>query len=395
MKILSVNAGSSSLKFSLIKLPSEEKISSGLFDRIGLDDSCYTIKYNGNKIREEKIINNHKDAVGLLIKILIDNNIITSLDEIKGIGHRVVHGGEKYRNSIIIDEDVKKSIEVYSELAPLHNPANLIGIEVFMSLIPTAIPVAVFDTAFHQTMSKETYLYPIPYYLYEKYGIRKYGFHGTSHKYINDYITKLLNNKNLKVISCHLGNGSSVAAINSGKVVDTSMGFTPLAGLMMGTRSGDIDPGIIEYIMKKENLDINGVMNILNKKSGLIGISELSSDSRDIEKLALEGNKQAILTEEMCSQKVANYIAMYNNLLNNADVLCFTAGIGENSKIMREKIMNKISSLGIKYDKELNDTRGKFQKISSFDSKIEIYVIPTDEELMIAHDTYELIKEVI
>ncbi len=393
MKILSVNAGSSSLKFSLIKLPEEFEIASGLFERISLDNSFYKIKFNDINIKEEAKITNHEKAINILIEELLENKVINSLEEIEGIGHRVVHGGEKYIKSVIIDDDVIKGIEDCSELAPLHNPANLTGIKAFLKHLPNVTNVAVFDTAFHQTMKQDIYLYPIPYDLYTNYGIRKYGFHGTSHKYINQYISKYLKKDNLKVISCHLGNGSSITAIDSGQVVDTSMGFTPLAGLMMGTRSGDIDPGIIEYLMKKTNKSIDEVMHILNKESGLLGISGLSSDSRDVEIAALDGDERSNLAEEICSNKIVNYIAMYNNLLNGADIIAFTAGIGENSKLMRERVLDKLTSLNIAYDKDKNDFRGEFRKISTRKSKIEVYVIPTNEELMIALETYDLIKK--
>lgn len=392
MRILSINAGSSSLKFNLIKLPEAEILAKGLFDQISLKGSNYKIEFNDNKIKKEIELGNHEDAINILIKELVNLKIINSLDEINGVGHRVVHGGELYTKSVVITNEVIEGIKENEELAPLHNPANLLGINLFMKVLPNVVHVAVFDTSFHQSMDKEAFLYPIPYEFYEKYKIRKYGFHGTSHKYIYEIIKEHLNNPNLKAIICHLGNGASVTAVDTGKVIDTSMGFTPLAGLMMGTRSGDIDPGIIEYLINKENKDIESVMNILNKKSGLLGISTKSSDSRDIELGAIEGCELCNLAQEMSSRRVANYIVKYNNLLSGADVICFTAGIGENSGLMRELIINKLPTLNLALSDENKTLRGKFKKISSNESMIPIYVIPTDEELMIAKDTYNLIE---
>ncbi len=392
MKILSVNAGSSSLKFTLIELPEQKTIASGLFEKIGIAGSFYTIKYNGEKIEKEIDMPNHKVAVSILMEELVNLNIISSLNELEGIGHRVVHGGSKFVKSVVIDDEVIEEIEKCSDLAPLHNPANIIGIKAFMEALPNILNVAVFDTSFHQTMKKETFLYPIPYELYEKYGIRKYGFHGTSHKYINKVISEYLKRNDLKVISCHIGNGASICAIDGGKVIDTTMGFTPLAGLMMGTRSGDIDSSIIEYLMKKTNLNINEVMDILNKKSGLLGASGISSDSRDVEQAAEKGDERSVLAQKMYAQKIANYIAIYNNLLNGADVICLTAGVGENSKTMRKMILKRIASLGVKLNPDKNDFKGEFRLITSDDSKIPVYVVPTNEELMIAIETLELNK---
>ena len=392
MKILSVNAGSSSLKFTLIELPSKEVLASGLFEKIGMAGSKYTIKYNGEKIVKEDTLNDHSVAVSKLIDELLLNGIVNSLEEIEGVGHRILHGGSEFTKSILLDEDVIKRISKYNELGPLHNPANLMGVEAFMKVLPNVKNVGVFDTTFHQTMNEEQFLYPVPYEWYEKYGIRKYGFHGTSHRYIYKTISEYLGRNDLKVISCHIGNGGSLCAINGGKVVDTSMGFTPLAGIMMGTRSGDIDPSIIPFIMKKTNKTCEEIVNDLNKQSGLLGISGVSSDSRDVETAALEGNEKALLAQKMYAQKIANYIAMYNNLLNGADVITLTAGVGENSKNMRKMIIDRIQSLGVKIDEERNDFRGEFRLISTDDSKIPVYVIPTNEELMIALDTMELIS---
>ncbi len=391
MKILSVNAGSSSLKFTLMKMPEEEVIASGLFEKIGLADSSYTIKYQGEKIKKECSLENHSVAVEKLIAELIDLNIIQTLDEIEGVGHRLVHGGQEFTSSVVLNEEVLEHVAKYNELAPLHNPANIMGVRAFMEKLPNTIQVGVFDTAFHTTMKEKEYIYPVPYEWYEKYQVRKYGFHGTSHRFIDMTIRKHLNNDNLKVISCHIGNGGSITAIDSGKVVDTSMGFTPLAGIMMGTRSGDIDASILEYMANKTGETLTQLTNDLNKKSGFLGVSGVSSDSRDIEAAVLQGNKRAILAQDIYSQKIANYIAMYNNLLNGADVIVFTAGLGENSPMMREKVMQKIASLGVKLDLSKNDFRGEFRKISTDDSKIPVFVIPTNEELMIAIDTMNFI----
>lgn len=393
MKILSVNAGSSSLKFTLMNMPEEEVIASGLFEKIGLADSSYTIKYQGEKIKKECSLENHSVAVEKLIAELIDLNIIQTLDEIEGVGHRLVHGGQEFTSSVVLNEEVLEHVAKYNELAPLHNPANIMGVRAFMEKLPNTIQVGVFDTAFHTTMKEKEYIYPVPYEWYEKYQVRKYGFHGTSHRYINKTISEYLKRDDLKVISCHIGNGGSVTAIASGKVVDTSMGFTPLAGIMMGSRCGDIDASILNYVSKKTGKSLEELTNDLNKKSGLLGISGISSDSRDVEKAAEEGNERAILAQEMYAQKVANYIAMYNNLLNGADVIVFTAGVGENGIDMRRMIIDKVASLGVKIDNEKNNFRGDFRLISTDDSKIPVYVLPTNEELMIALDTMEFAKK--
>jgi len=392
MKILSVNAGSSSLKFTLIELPSRGVLASGLFEKIGLADSLYTIKYNGEKIVKKVNLVDHSVAVSKLIEELLENKIVESLDEIEGVGHRILHGGSEFTASLILDENILERISKYNELGPLHNPANIMGVRAFMKVLPNVKNVGVFDTTFHQSMDEREFLYPVPYEWYTKYGIRKYGFHGTSHRFINKTISEYLGRNDLKVISCHIGNGGSLCAVDGGKVVDTTMGFTPLAGIMMGTRSGDIDPSIIPFVMKKTGKTAEQIVNDLNKNSGLLAISGISSDSRDVESAALEGNERAILAEDMYAQKIANYIAMYNNLLNGADVITLTAGVGENSKNMRKKIIDKIQSLGVKIDDEKNDFRGEFRLISTDDSKIPVYVVPTNEELMIALDTMELIS---
>lgn len=390
MKILAVNAGSSSLKFTLIELPEKNVVASGLFEKIGIAGSFYTIKYNGEKIKREVELVDHSVAVSKLMEELIELKIINSLEEIDGVGHRMVHGGQEFTESVVLTEDVLERVSHYNELAPLHNPANIMGVEAFMKVLPNTIQVGVFDTAFHTTMKETEFIYPVPYEWYEKYGVRKYGFHGTSHRFINKTISEYLDRKDLKVISCHIGNGGSITAIDSGKVVDTSMGFTPLAGIMMGTRCGDIDASMLSYVANKTNESLEEVTNDLNKKSGLLGVSGVSSDSRDVEEAAENGNERAILAQEIYAKKIANYIAMYNNLLGGADVITLTAGVGENSKTMRKSIVDKIASLGVKIDDERNDFRGEFRLISTDDSKIPVYVVPTDEELMIAMDTMDL-----
>lgn len=390
MKILAVNAGSSSLKFTLIELPEKKVLANGLFEKIGIPGSCYTIKYNGEKITKEANLGDHSVAVQILMDELINMGIISSLEEIDGVGHRMVHGGQEFTESVVLTDDVLERVSQYNELAPLHNPANIMGVRAFMKALPNTIQVGVFDTAFHTTMEPTEYIYPVPYEWYEKYGVRKYGFHGTSHRYINKTISEYLKRDDLKVISCHIGNGGSITAIDSGKVVDTSMGFTPLAGIMMGTRCGDIDASMLSYLAGKTGKTLEELTNDLNKKSGLLGVSEVSSDSRDVENAANDGDAKAILAQEMYARKIANYIAMYNNLLGGADVITLTAGVGENSKTMRKSILDKIASLGVKIDEERNDFRGEFRLISTDDSKIPVYVVPTDEELMIALDTVEL-----
>ena len=366
---------------------------SGTFERIGIDGGMYTIKYNGEKKKTEREFSTHSEAVQVLIEELLNYKVIESLDEIKGVGHRIVHGGEHYTHSVVATEEVINDLTDISELAPLHNPANLTGIKAFQEKIPDALEVCCFDTAFHQTMNKKEFLYPVPYEWYEKYGVRKYGFHGMSHNYIALRTAEILNNPSARIISCHIGNGGSLCAIKDGKSIDTSMGFTPNAGLMMGSRSGDIDATLIPYIMGKTGETLEEVINDLNKKSGYLGVSGISSDSRDIEEAAKNGNERAILAQDMYAWKVANYIAMYNNMLNGADVIVLTAGIGENSKDTRKAIVDKLAPLGIKIDEEKNNIRGEEALISTEDSAVKVYVIPTDEEVMIARDTYKFINE--
>ena len=391
MKILSVNAGSSSLKFRLFEMPAEEVLISGVFERIGIGESFYTIKLNKDKIKKEAILNNHEDAFKILVKELIENKVISSTDEIKAIGHRTVQGGEKYKQSVRIDESVINDMIKYSPLAPLHNPAAITGIKAAKNIFNNAEQVAVFDTSFHATMDKINYIYPVPYEWYTKYGVRKYGMHGTSHRFISKRINEILGKDNTKVITCHIGNGASISAILNGKCIDTSMGLTPNAGVMMGSRCGDIDCSIIPYIMKEANMTSEEIDNILNKKSGLLGVSGVSSDSRDIEKGIEEGNERCILAQKMFVRKIINYIAMYYVELKGADAIVFTAGIGENSISTRKQIMEGLDVLGIKLDENANNCRGEEKLISTKDSKIACYVIPTDEELMIARDTYELV----
>ena len=393
MKILTVNAGSSSLKFNVIELPEEKELISGYFQRIGIDGSFYYVKVNGEKTTHEVELKNHVDAVECLKKELFENNIISSLDEIEGVGHRIVHGGDKFSKSVLITEEVLKDCESFSDLAPLHNPPIIVCIRAFMDAMPDTPMVAVFDTAFHQTMDEQEYIYPVPYEWYTKYGVRKYGFHGTSHRFINKTISEIENRDDLKVISCHIGSGASVCAINSGKVVDTSMGFSPLPGLMMGTRCGDVDASIVPFIMQKEGKTAEEVLNDLNKNSGFLGVSGVGSDSRDIEDGIKAGNERCVLAQNIFCQKIANYIAMYNNLLNGADAIVFTAGVGENSADTRKEVCKRITSLGVKIDEELNNFRGEIRKFSTEDSKIPVYVIPTNEELMIALDTYDIISK--
>ncbi len=392
MKIISINTGSSSLKFSLFNMDDESVIASGLFERIGIEGSNYTIKFNGEKVNQQVELNSHVDAVKVLLDKLIDLGIISSLNEIDGIGHRLVHGKDKYRESVLINDEVVEDLDKFKCFAPLHNPANILGINAFKEALPNVPMVGVFDTAFHQTMDSTTYLYAVPYSWYQNHGVRKYGFHGTSHRYIAETVKEMLGKDEFRLISCHIGNGGSITAIKNGKCVDTSMGFTPLAGIMMGTRSGDIDPSIIPYVMEQEGKNASEVIDDLNKRSGLFGMSEYSSDMRDILEKCDQQDEKAIVARDKYVRRVVDYIAQYYVLLGGADVIVFTAGVGENSIPVRRQICEELACFGVKIDLDKNNVRGEVVKISTDDSSIDVYVIPTDEELMIARDTLHLIN---
>ena len=392
MIILSINAGSSSLKFTGLDMPSEKVLISGVFERIGIDGSFYTIKIKGEKIKKEANLNSHEDAVRILTEELINYNVVKSLSEIKGVGHRVVHGGSKYANSLIVDDVVTNTIRELAHLAPLHNPANVMGIEAFKEYIPEAPNVAVFDTGFPQSMPKESYTYAIPYEWTEKYGARKYGFHGISHEYLTEFMKKELGKEDVNLITCHLGNGSSIFAIKDGKCFDTSLGFSTNSGLVMGTRCGDVDTFMIPYLMKETGMSFEEVVNVLNKQSGLLGVSGVSSDSRDIEDGIKEGNERCILAQKLFVNRAVGYIAKLWCELKEVDAICFAGGIGENSIMTRKQIIDELSPLGIVLDEEANDVRGEFRLITKEGSKIPCYIVPTDEEVMIARDTYNLIK---
>lgn len=398
MNILVINCGSSSLKFQLINAESENVLAKGLCERIGIDGRLVYQPAGGEKEVTEAAMPGHKEAIQMVLNALKNPNtgVIKSLDEVGAVGHRVVHGGEKFASSVILTDEVIKGIEECSELAPLHNPANLIGIAACKELMPSTPMVGVFDTAFHQTMPEEAYLYGLPYEYYEKYKVRRYGFHGTSHSYVSKRVAAFLGKdyENLKTIVCHLGNGSSLSAVQNGKCVDTSMGLTPLEGLAMGTRSGDIDPAIMEFIAKKENLDIAGVMSILNKKSGVYGLSKgLSSDFRDLENAQEEGNTFAATARKVFNYRVAKYIGAYVAAMNGVDAIAFTAGVGENDHLVREEVCKYLGYLGITLDPEANKKRGQEIQISTPDSKVAVLVIPTNEELAIARETMALVKE--
>jgi acetate kinase len=397
MKILVINCGSSSLKFQLIDSDSEQVICKGLCERIGIDGSQIVYTPQGkDKITKVEPMPDHNRAIELVIEALTNSeNGVVSLDEIGAVGHRIVHGGEKFTKSVVINEEVIKAIEEVSDLAPLHNPANLIGIRACQKAMPGVPMVAVFDTAFHQTMPEEAYLYGLPYSYYEKYGIRRYGFHGTSHSYVSKRAAEILGKdySELKTIVCHLGNGASVSAVNCGKCVDTSMGLTPLEGLIMGTRTGDIDPSVVEFIMKKENSTVADVTNLLNKKSGVFGLSnDLSSDFRDLEDAYVKGNEAAKRAVDIFCYRVVKYIGSYVAAMGGVDAICFTAGVGENSGFVRKIICERLGFIGATLDVEANKVRGKEQTISGADSKVTLLVVPTNEELAIARDTCALCK---
>ena len=391
MKILSVNAGSSSLKFQLYEMPEEKVLISGLMERIGVGNSFYTIKVNGEKIKKEVELNNHEEAFETLVKELEENNVVESLEEIEGIGHRVVQGGDYFDKTVVIDDEVLAKIDELSSLAPLHNPAAVTGIKAAKDVFPNAVQTAVFDTAFHQTMPKENFLYALPISWYTDLKVRRYGAHGTSHKFVSQRMNEILGRTDTKLITCHIGNGASISAILNGKCVNTSMGLTPNAGLIMGTRCGDIDASIIPYVMEKTNMSAKDIDNVINKESGLLAISRKSSDSRDIEEGIKENDKNCILAQKMYVRRIVDYIAKYYVELGGCDAICFTAGVGENSISTRREIIKELGVLGIYIDEEANNVRGKEKLISTKDSKVACYVIPTDEELMIARDTMNLI----
>ncbi|MGN1378147.1 MAG: acetate/propionate family kinase [Dorea sp.] len=396
MNVLVINCGSSSLKFQLINSESEQVLAKGLCERIGIDGSLTYQPAGGEKVKSEKAMPTHTEAIQFVIDALTDaeTGVVKSLDEIGAVGHRVVHGGEKFAQSVVITEEVKKAIEECNDLAPLHNPANLIGINACQELMPGTPMVAVFDTAFHQTMPEKAYMYGLPYEYYDKYKVRRYGFHGTSHSFVSKRAAELAGKPydQLKTIVCHLGNGASICAVENGKSVDTSMGLTPLEGLVMGTRSGDIDPAILEFIAKKEDLDIAGLMTMLNKKSGVYGLSNnLSSDFRDLDAAAAEGNKEAANALDVFCYRVAKYVGSYVAAMNGVDVIAFTAGIGENAGNVREKVVEYLGYLGIELNKEANGVRGEEITISTPDSKVTVMVIPTNEELAIARETVALV----
>lgn len=398
MKVLVVNCGSSSLKYQVLEMDNATLLAKGLVERIGIEGSLLKHEKIGmDKFVMEAPMHNHKDAIGCVLEALLDKDhgVIQSMSQIGAVGHRVVHAGEKYASSVLINDDVMNVLKECIDLAPLHNPANISGIEACQELMPTTPMVAVFDTAFHQTMSQEAYIYAIPYEFYEKYRIRKYGFHGTSHRYVAQRAAEMLGKdlKDLKIVTCHLGNGASCSAVKNGVCVDTSMGFTPLDGLVMGTRSGSIDPAVVTFIAEKEGITAEAAISILNKKSGVLGISGVSSDFRDLETAMEEGNDRAFLAVNVFARRVKTYIGSYIAMMNGADVIIFTAGVGENDSLMRKLICEDMDGLGIELDIAKNKVRGEERIISTDESKIKIILIPTNEELMIAQDTAEIVSK--
>ncbi|MBD3860279.1 acetate kinase [Bacillus sp. 28A-2] len=391
-KIIAINAGSSSLKFQLFDMPEETVLTKGLVERIGMDNSIFTISVDGEKKTEITDIPDHAVAVKMLLEKLTEFNIIKDFNEIDGVGHRVVHGGEKFSDSVLLTDEVINEIDQLSELAPLHNPANVVGIKAFKQILPDVPAIAVFDTAFHQTMPEQSYLYSLPYDYYKKFGIRKYGFHGTSHKFVTERAAELLGRplEELRLISCHLGNGASIAAVEGGKSIDTSMGFTPLAGVAMGTRSGNIDPALIPFIMEKTGHTAEEVLSTLNKKSGLLGVSGLSSDLRDIEEATEEGNDRAEVALDIFASRIHKYIGSYAARMNGVDAIIFTAGIGENSSEVRARVLRGLEFMGVYWDPSLNNMRGEEAFISYPHSPVKVIVIPTNEEVMIARDVMRL-----
>ena len=395
MNVLVINCGSSSLKYQLIESETENVLASGLCERIKIDGS-FTYKRPGkDKIKFDTPMPDHTAAIKVVLDQLTDaeNGVIKSMDEINAVGHRIVHGGEKFSSSVVLTDEVIKAIEECCELAPLHNPANLVGITACKELMPNVPMVGVFDTAFHQTMPEKAYLYGLPYEYYTKYGVRRYGFHGTSHSYVSKRAAEVLGKdvNDMKIIVCHLGNGSSVCAVDHGKSVDTSMGFTPLEGLVMGTRSGDIDPAIMEYVAQKENLSLSEMTSILNKKSGVLGLSQVSSDFRDLDDARDAGNKQAALTLDIFRYRVAKYVGSYAAAMGGVDAIVFTAGLGENDPLTGEDVCSYLGFMGVEFDKEANNFRGEERVISKPESRVKVLCIPTNEELMIARDTVALL----
>ncbi len=392
MKILSVNAGSSSLKFQAYEMPEEKVLISGNFERIGIDNSLYTIKINGEKIKHETELKDHKQAFEILVQELLDNKIVEDLSEIKGIGHRVVQGGSYFDKTVVIDDEVISKIDELSVLAPLHNPAAIVGINAAKEVVPGALQTVVFDTAFHQTMPEYNYLYALPYEWYEKYGIRRYGAHGTSHKYVALRMNEILGRTDTKLITCHIGNGASISAVVNGKCLNTSMGLTPNAGLIMGSRSGDIDATIIPYIMEKTGMSTKDIDAALNKQSGLLALSRGKSDFRDVNAGYDANDKDCTLALQMYVRRIVDYIAKYYVEMQGCDGIVLTAGVGENAWLMRTKVLEQLDVLGVKIDYNNIKVAGEEIKVTTDDSKIPCYVIPTDEEVMMARDTYEFLK---
>lgn len=393
-KIMAVNAGSSSIKFQLLEMPAETVIASGVMERIGLAEGIFTLKYDGKKEETHPVLPTHAEGVELLLETLVEKGIVKSLDEISGVGHRVVQGGEYFKDSSLVDETVIEKIAELADLAPLHNPAHIIGIKAFQKALPKVPEVVVFDTVFHQTMPEEAYMYAVPYEWYEKYGIRKYGAHGTSHKYVSERCAEIMGKplKDTKIIVCHLGNGASISAVEGGLCKDTSMGLTPLEGIPMGTRTGNIDPTVVSYICAKEGKTAAEVVNILNKKSGYLGMSGRSNDARDVTAGMEAGDHRCKLTFDVQAKRIADYVASYWLYLGGCDAICFTAGMGENLKHLRLNVAKRLAPLGVKIDEQLNDTFSDERLISTKDSKIKLYIIPTNEEVMIARDTVRVAK---
>lgn len=396
-KVLAVNAGSSSLKFQLFSMPNAEDITSGVIERIGLPDGIFTLKFAGEKDKQILDIPDHSVAVNLVLNALVEKKIVDRLDEIVAVGHRVVHGGEYFSKTVIATDENVAKVEELKDLAPLHNPANLTGYYSFKKALPNATHTFSFDTAFHQTMKPEVYIYPLPYEYYTDLKVRRYGMHGTSHQYISERTAELMgkNKEDVNLLTLHLGNGASISAVEGGECVNTSMGFTPLSGIMMGTRTGDVDPAIVTYLMQKLNISAEEVINIFNKKSGMLGVSGISSDARDVDDAIVAGNERAILTRKMYAERVRQVVGGYMLQLGKVDAIAFTAGLGENDTMIRAAILDLLAvGMGVKYDAELNaNTRGKEVKISTDDSAVEVWIVPTDEEFVLARDAFALYNE--